>query len=52
MEFAACLFILCLLYFCSLVSQVKTAAAILWLMILFVGFITSPDQPTIPPAKE
>lgn len=52
MEFAACLVFVCLVFFCSCVSHVKTAAAIFWLVILFIGFITSPDSPTIPPAKE
>lgn len=52
MEFAACLFIISLTFFCQCVGNVKTAAAIFWLVILFIGFITSPDQPPIPPAKE
>jgi hypothetical protein len=52
MEFAACLVFICLVFFCSNASDVKTAAAIFWLVVLFIGFITSPDQPPTPPAKE
>lgn len=50
MEFIACLVFIGLMFFCSPVDHVKTAASIFWLVILFIGFITSPVSTT--PKKE
>lgn len=44
MEFIACVVFIVLMFWCSSVDHVKTAASIFWLVILFIGFITSPDS--------
>lgn len=53
MEFVACVVFIGLMFLCSPVEHVKTAASIFWLVILFIGFVTSTDsKPTNPSAKE
>jgi hypothetical protein len=46
MEFFACAVFIGLMFLWSSLDQVKTAASCFWLVILFIGFITSPNDKT------